>query len=157
MTFTISLKTFFSCCFDPLKKEYISNFNKILLKNGKIFFLIINFSFIWWATLFNNSLYESHGTYVSRFTFFAPRRSQKTTINFVTFVTEVELTSWCLLQPWSILFYHLQKFRLRMLKMRLLSPFNKYSFTNSNIKYFTHSSKTLLIKQVSLFFQTKKT
>ena len=31
--------------------------------------------------------------------FFAPRRSQKTTINFVTFVTGVELTSWCFLRP----------------------------------------------------------
>ena len=32
----------------------------------------------------------------------APRRSQKTTINFVTFVTGVEPTSWCLLRPWFI-------------------------------------------------------
>ena len=36
-------------------------------------------------------------------TFFAPRWSQKFTINFVTFVTGVELTSWCLLRPWFII------------------------------------------------------
>ena len=34
------------------------------------FFLIINFYFIWWATLLkNSSSYEPHGTYVSGFTF----------------------------------------------------------------------------------------
>ena len=32
--------------------------------------------------------------------FIAPIRSQKTTIIFFTFVTGVELTSWCLLRPW---------------------------------------------------------
>ena len=32
--------------------------------------------------------------------FIAPKRSQKTTIIFFTFVTGVELTSWCLLRPW---------------------------------------------------------
>ena len=34
--------------------------------------------------------------------FIAPRRSQKNAINFVTFITRVELTSWCLLRPWYI-------------------------------------------------------
>ena len=31
--------------------------------------------------------------------FIEPRRSPKTTVNYVTFVTGVELTSWCLLRP----------------------------------------------------------
>ena len=76
---------------------------KFDFKKRKSYFESLFFSFIWWATLLTNSLYEPHGTYVSGFTFFIePRRYKKSTINFFTFITGLELTSWCLLRPWYI-------------------------------------------------------
>ena len=89
---------FFSGSFEPLKKEQIKIFNENLLKTCENLFWIINFSFIWWPKLLSNSSYDQHGTY---YLIIAPRRSQKTTIIFFTFVTVVKLTSWCLLRSWS--------------------------------------------------------
>ena len=47
---------------------------------GKVIW-IISFSFIWWATLLNNSSYDPHGTYVLEFTFLlhqgGPKRPKK--------------------------------------------------------------------------------
>ena len=63
------LKLIISGCFEPLKKDQISNFFKITLKKWENLFGIVNFSFIWWATLLNNSSYEPHRTYFSGFTF----------------------------------------------------------------------------------------
>ena len=39
-------------------------------------------------------------TMIQDLPFFAPRRPKKITINFLSFVTRVELTSWFLLRPW---------------------------------------------------------
>ena len=49
---------------------------KFYFKNGKIFW-ISNFSFIWRATLLNNSSYEPNGIYVSGFTFFLHQEGPK--------------------------------------------------------------------------------
>ena len=101
MQFTIFPKTcFFSGCFEPLKREQVSNFHENSLKKLEKWFWINNFSFIWWATLINNSSYEPHGTYVSGFTFVLHKKVPKTTINYFTFVMGSELTSWCLLRSW---------------------------------------------------------
>ena len=56
---------FFCCCFEPLKKEHIKNFNEFSLKKEEHLFWIFNFSFVWWATMLTNSPYELHGTYLS--------------------------------------------------------------------------------------------
>ena len=91
---------FFSGCFEPLKETQISNFNEIWLKKWENLFWIVNFSFIWWATLPNNSSCEPHGTYVSGLTFLLHQEGPKNHNQFFTFVRGVELTSWCLPRPW---------------------------------------------------------
>ena len=88
MQFTISLKTIFSGCFEPLKKEQISNFNEIWLKKCENLFWVVNFSFIWWATLLNNSSYEPHGTYVSGFTFLLQQEGPKKPQSFFSLLSQ---------------------------------------------------------------------
>ena len=76
---------FFSGCFEPLKNKQISNFNENSLKKWGNLFWIINFSFIWWATLLNNSSYEPHGTYVLWSTFVLPQEGPKNHNDFFHF------------------------------------------------------------------------
>ena len=100
------LKIVFPCCFEPLKKVQISNFNEISLLNKANKLLKCHFLFIWWAKLLNFVLYDPPGIYLSGSIFFiAPTRSKKTTIILGTFVTGVKPTSWCLPRTWFMLIW----------------------------------------------------
>ena len=72
-----ALKTcFFFCLLWAAEKGKKFKFQwNLTFKMG--FFFIGYFSLIWWATLLNNSYYEQHGTYVSRFTFLLHQESPK--------------------------------------------------------------------------------
>ena len=87
--------------FDLLKKENISNFNEISFKKrGK---LILKHCF-----LLHLMCYIAHQWFIQTtrnlclriFFYIAPRRSQKISIIFFTFVTGMKHTSWSLLRPW---------------------------------------------------------
>ena len=66
-----------TCCFDLLKKEYISNFKEISHKKEENYFWNLIFSFIWWATSLTNSLYGPHGTYLSGSAFILHQKGRK--------------------------------------------------------------------------------
>ena len=76
---------YFSGFFWPLKKEQIKNLNEVSPENFINLFWIINFSFIWWATLLTNSSYEPHKTYVSGFTFLLNQEGPKNHNQFCNF------------------------------------------------------------------------
>ena len=79
-----------------------SNFNKISFKKKVNSFVVITFFLILWATLLINSSYEPHdGTYLLGSTFLLHQEGpKKPKRNFVTFVSGLKPTSWCLVRPW---------------------------------------------------------
>ena len=87
----LSLKTCFSGCFEPLKKEQSSM--KIHLKNGKIYFAS---SFPLHLMSHMEPMFQDLPCYWHKK---VPKNHNQF---FFTFVTGMELTSWCLLWSWYI-------------------------------------------------------
>ena len=81
MQITFSLN-FFSVVLSRWKRTKFKISISFDFKKNLKFFRISNVSFIWWAILLTNSLYEQHGNYVSGFTFLlhqeGPKKSQST-------------------------------------------------------------------------------
>ena len=78
MQYTISLKTHFFLGFLSRRKRNKFQISmKFYLKDGKKLCWIVNFSFIWWASLLINSSYEPHGINVSGFTFILHQKDPK--------------------------------------------------------------------------------
>ena len=93
----LSQKLFFFLLFWAAEKRTYFTFQwNLTLKRG---FFILNhnvspsFDKLLWSPLVHMNL------------FIAPKTSQKSTIIFFTFVTGVELTSWCLLRLWYMVFF----------------------------------------------------
>ena len=114
MQFTISLKSCFFLLFWAAEKgtnfKFQWNFTKII---GKLIlnnlFLVYLMNYIAQNFFFKWSVWY---LFLRIILFIAPTRSQKTTINFGTFVTGVKPTSWCLLGPWSISCPQLETLRI---------------------------------------------